>query len=477
MTEGYLPIHTNGTPGTVVVTDPKYGAYGDGVHDDTAAIQAAIDAVSDGGTMYLPPGTYVTSDTLTISNPGVTIRGSGTPFPNSPFTGLAVIAPQSGDYDILKAAGTAHHVAIENLVINPSAAMTGGYAINLAGASSSDYLQQPAVRNIYAQNVWGGVSTVNVQAGEYRNLIFQGVYGPYGWYATNWTLPYLNFVVVSASATNTVAYYWSGNVGSIVAFNVTQDNAAATANQGFYLNGLADSDFYSCAVNGTKNSQIQMVGCADVRWHSVYAYYGQSHGIEIDNSSGIFLLGGEIEANAGSAVLLDGTTGQTSGVRISSLILAASGTGSTADSGVTLQNNVSQSGVSNCTIVGNGVWPHGINDLTTAGPAYNAYSGNTIWNTTSTGINASGSAKITATGNAGYNPVGPLTAPSIPASGTAQTNDFPVNVRVFVSGGTVSAIAINGTDTGLTSGQITLGPGETITLTYSAAPSWAWLGL
>ena len=35
-----------------------YGAWGDGLHDDTIAIQAATRAVADGGILYFPPGTY-----------------------------------------------------------------------------------------------------------------------------------------------------------------------------------------------------------------------------------------------------------------------------------------------------------------------------------------------------------------------------------------------------------------------------------
>ena len=64
----------------------------------------------------------------------------------------------------------------------------------------------------------------------------------------------------------------------------------------------------------------------------------------------------------------------------------------------------------------------------------------------------------------------------MPASGTALTNPFPFDATVYVSGGTVTAIAVGGTATGLTSGAVFVAAGETITLTYSAAPTWVWIG-
>ena len=49
----------------VVDVKVRFGAKGDGVADDTAAIQSAIRAMlGNNGTVYLPPGTYLVSDTL-----------------------------------------------------------------------------------------------------------------------------------------------------------------------------------------------------------------------------------------------------------------------------------------------------------------------------------------------------------------------------------------------------------------------------
>lgn len=55
------------------------GARGDGVADDTAALQAALAKARPGATIYLPPGTYRVTATLRLLGPlvGVTVVGHG----------------------------------------------------------------------------------------------------------------------------------------------------------------------------------------------------------------------------------------------------------------------------------------------------------------------------------------------------------------------------------------------------------------
>lgn len=76
----------------------------------------------------------------------------------------------------------------------------------------------------------------------------------------------------------------------------------------------------------------------------------------------------------------------------------------------------------------------------------------------------------------GINPVGLITAPTFPGNGVNFTNPYGVECRVFVTGGTITAIAINGTATGITSGMIILQPGDIFTAAYTGTPGWTWFG-
>jgi hypothetical protein len=76
--------------------------------------------------------------------------------------------------------------------------------------------------------------------------------------------------------------------------------------------------------------------------------------------------------------------------------------------------------------------------------------------------------------NLGYNPVGDVFSPAIPASTVAYTNAYGQDCQVTIYDGTVTVININGTVTGLTTGTFIVPAGGTITITYSAAPTWTW---
>jgi PKD repeat protein len=75
----------------------QYGAFGDAIHDDTAAIQATINAAqtNGGGIVFFPAGQYTVTSPLTVSN-GVELRGvdgSGRHAEESPLSLLSFKPP------------------------------------------------------------------------------------------------------------------------------------------------------------------------------------------------------------------------------------------------------------------------------------------------------------------------------------------------------------------------------------------------
>lgn len=79
----------------------------------------------------------------------------------------------------------------------------------------------------------------------------------------------------------------------------------------------------------------------------------------------------------------------------------------------------------------------------------------------------------------GDKPVGDWSdKPAIPASTVTATNDSQWNMWVEVTGGTVTAVTVDGVSVGRTSGMFIVRPGGTIAITYSVVPtSWKWFAL
>lgn len=132
----------------------NYGAVGDGKHDDTAAIQDALNKMP--GTVYIPAGTYRITGTLTISSVGV-VRGAG-----MTATLLQMDSTVGGTVDAIHIVGIAaiEGLTIEELRIAAQSGTPGRHAINIDTTSfsisklkiSHCYLGALNGRGIYANN-------------------------------------------------------------------------------------------------------------------------------------------------------------------------------------------------------------------------------------------------------------------------------------------------------------------------------------
>lgn len=101
-----------------------FGAVGDGVADDTVAIQAALTAAA--GAVDLPAGRYLVSQALTVSRDGVFLRGAG--------MGVTVLVASVADQDVITlgdGAALRSFVGVSDLSIETDIAKTAGAAITL----------------------------------------------------------------------------------------------------------------------------------------------------------------------------------------------------------------------------------------------------------------------------------------------------------------------------------------------------------
>jgi hypothetical protein len=142
--------------------------------------------------------------------------------------------------------------------------------------------------------------------------------------------------------------------------------------------------------------------------------------------------------------------------------------------------NISNANVTNNTFVG-GQWNYQTVGITATLGASNLILNPNILPSTMSGASLNTFIN-TATGIIVKSNNGPVPAtPSITGSPFTTSNTRGQTVQVFITGGTVSAISVDGTSTGLTAGgsfnngaTVILNPGSFITLTYSGSPSWSW---
>jgi hypothetical protein len=143
-----------------IISVKDYGAVGDGVTDDTAAIQAAIDT---GKNVFRPAGTYKTTGTLTISTSYQRFYGPGVLVPTGAFDAVTFNGGAIGcELDaVMNCAGqtghafkvdNAHRIRIKRLILN------SGYQVGYmqqANVVTVDWVYAANLRGTYAYKWFG----------------------------------------------------------------------------------------------------------------------------------------------------------------------------------------------------------------------------------------------------------------------------------------------------------------------------------
>lgn len=176
------------------VTPQDYGATGNGVTDDTTAVQAAITALqTGGGTLFVPAGTYLLSSALTCTGT-VNILGAG------PGVSILHQSSTSANGITYNSAAALTGVSIAGLSLTGPGSGTG-IGILLEGNSGSANVNGALVANIAVSSFGShGVSAINATGCTFESVFTSSLGG--------------NALLLTGGSSNTATAVSGGTVSS-----------------------------------------------------------------------------------------------------------------------------------------------------------------------------------------------------------------------------------------------------------------------
>ena len=282
-----LNIHTN------VKT---YGAKGDGVADDTTAIQAAIDAVetAGGGVVSLPRGTYLVSSTLTLKN-SVYLVGVGR-------SETTIQSNNAAGADIITIATGLRSGGIEGLYITGA---TGGGA----GIQFESDVARLIVKNVTVYDTGSdGIKFANtVFLCTFIRVEANSTAG-HGWNAPGGAATIQNNAFINCHATHNDASGW--NLTNVTNCALVQCTADSNADAGFlFVSARVTLD--SCQVEANTTYGFRAAGVGRAVLINCRAY-NQSSPLVIAAAADVLLIGPETASTPTdySLVMTSAATGQ-----------------------------------------------------------------------------------------------------------------------------------------------------------------------
>ena len=454
-----------------------YGADPTGANDSTAAIQAADAAAAvDGGVIYAPPGTFIAEGLVPSSNTRWVGAGTG-----ATILKLKAAATSPLIAQVVSAGGTFHDWSIEDMTLDGNGTTTQyTLAIDTSANSNITYYNLTAIgctfQNGYVgafhagNNSSSGPTTNGMKwqrcrfsANQY-GLAFGGTYGEevsHCYFARNtlWNLCTLSAWEVPLTGgsgptacpiIDDVRVEGIGNFSGSGTDNGISIGASAGIASDLYISNVSNYAFTWASsegfasvlsnINGWGNgSGIHLTGVSSTDAGSLTNFAWNQGGQNTNLSSA---LRSPLSIGQGGWVVSKGTITNGTNVPAYGISLGYDGGGSTVNQAI-------------------------FEDVSF--PSF----GTSLYQLNSTPLGG-----LFALRNCqGVNPTGAQTAPAIPASGTALTNPFPFDCTVAITG--TCTVTVGGIEVASISGgpsPVFLAAGQTITLTYTTAPTWAWTG-
>lgn len=483
-----LTVSYNDGTGTTTITPTKYvfnvkeyGAMGTNNIDDTAAIQAAIDAAElVHGTVYIPDGNqYQLYSALVIDAP-INFIGNG------PQASRLLIVGNHDGIQINNGGSTAiEHLTFRDFSIVAASTLSSGAAIRVGKISKSlfDNIAIDYNINTFAGRCYDGIVINAAQQTVFTNLIIQGVVRN-GWTCSNVSghtvvdifLKNSQFLENSGDCillTATTGQGTSSDVEGIYIENVTtyygassqpadalhiNSLASSCVQNVFVYNSVLDSCRYGANVEGAgRISQISF-------FNTWFSFNGVgNNGYFGPNVTDLLIDGGHCVLSQLDGFFLDGIQGG----RIMNVSFENNGKGST---GTYYGLNLGDSDdvmVQGCKFYNTTNFSQRQNGIKSTSGATGCIVKNNVISVpgyTATSFLGTGHKIV---GNEGYNPVG-LSAVTAGTSPLTYTAGFTPET-LYIRSGSVSSIAKGGiTLYTATDNQIELQPGESAVITYTA---------
>ncbi|HEX5274976.1 MAG TPA: glycosyl hydrolase family 28-related protein [Candidatus Rubrimentiphilum sp.] len=472
------------------VTASPYGAKGDGTHDDTIAIQSAINAAgaNGGGIVLFPPGHYLITAPLQVNYSGIIVQGAGI---TSGDGGSAIYPSANIDCFVGAPYPTAETTGfcVRDLAINYApASTTGGSAIKIqwadrcwferlliGGCFNALTIGQDGVSSPTINEVWFDRIDVRDASGAIIDL--HGIGGNV--FISNMLATGIKTTSTSYALQYNNSYYdvlWINHIDFESVNGGMNFTCSSASSPGSSLSDFFISDIIVDAADGDSALKFATSGTGNIWRGKIRNFWATGQG---GGAGGVTCFlnaqgGGTLQDLNFSGCNFECSTGEAVGVYGAQYVEfnnckvygSQRGFHLTSGSNITVQacNNgpYAPTGASVVIEAGMGAFYVHDNDFSNSSVAVALNYASTATNEISRLEN-----------NLGYNPVGFLTPPTYTA-GVAVTNPFPFPVMVVVSG-TVGIVEINGSNTGGTSGNYVVGRGQTIEPTDTG--SWTWFGL
>lgn len=297
-----------------------FGAFGDGVTDDTTAINAAINvcAANAGGIVDFNAGKYLISGAGLSLPSGVALRGvndfSAWFYPGIRGTRI-VCAPSMVNPLVNVAAGT-DYFAVDGIAFSTTSGNTTAPTIQVNGTAVS-VCGNAVFRNIESSNL-GGIYLNHCNRTLMSSVVLQSWRGNYGFYFNGSSIILMEFCSSASSGVGTspsgpyVAHYGLYGAGSLVMLD------CGGAGQPYYGMDIVDGISicaYDFENNGATQAVVHITGSGgDLNFHRIYNNGPACvNGFQFDgacNYGNIQVIGGDIGNFTGSALSVAPSSGQ-----------------------------------------------------------------------------------------------------------------------------------------------------------------------